>query len=280
MHSQLLVLALSVALAFSAVVPKEAVKIIAKTQWNKAIESLKPELISMAEANGNFGYAIDTIASVSQANFNCIKSYGYNLAFLRIYGPDYNGQGDATGANNIYYATNAGLAYEVFVTPSTSGQKSGYTQFTEALSYAKTQGLKLNRVWLQVTSPINWGGNSYTNVGFINNFISAASSNGIQVGIYTNWYDWSQITGSASSISPAPYALWYWSVNGVGKNGETATNAQDFVPFGPFNSAYIKQFGVGENFCSTNVNVNIYPSSTNMKPNTVDASMRNVAPAA
>jgi len=278
MRFQFLILAITVTLAFSAVVPKEVAKVVASSRWQKVIEALKKrsEPVSLATVGENgFAYAIDTVSAVTQASFNCIYNSGYKLAFLRIYGPNNNGQGDATGVNNIYYATNAGLSYEAVVTPSTTNVKSASNQFTEAYNYANSQGLKLNRVWLQVTSPINWGGNTYTNVQFINNFINSASSYGINVGIYTNWYDWQQITGSSSSISKF-YALWYWSANGVGKNGETATNANDFVQFGQFNSAMIKQYGIGESVCSSNVNVNIYASSQSLKPNTVDASMRKV----
>jgi hypothetical protein len=277
MRSQLIVLALTFAVAYSAVLPKEVVNVAANAKWANAIGVLEkasgPVSLATVGENG-FSYAVDTVAAITQANFNCIYSYGYKLAFLRLYGPNNNGQGDATGINNIYYATNAGLSYEVFVTPSTTNVKSASTQFTEAYNYANSQGLKLSRVWLQVTSPINWGGNTYTNTQFINSFISTASSYGLSVGIYSNWYDWQQITGSATTISPTPYALWYWSANGVGKNGETATNVNDFVKFGPFSSAMVKQYGIAETLCSNTLNLNIFASSTNLKPNTVDASMR------
>lgn len=43
-------------------------------------------------------------------------------------------------------------------------------------------------------------------------FISTATANGKKVGIYTNWYDWSQITGSTAAVSNS-YSLWYWQVN-------------------------------------------------------------------
>lgn len=160
-----LILALCAAVAFSAVLPKETAKLLVKDKWNKIMEKeAKPEM--PGKANG-YAYAVDVIASGSQSTFNCIYNYGYNLAFLRIYTPIGNGGVDSTGVQNVYYATNAGLNYEVFVTPATNNVKSGGTQFQEgkrwlsfrancqitAYNYAKQQGLRLNRIWLQVTSP-------------------------------------------------------------------------------------------------------------------------------
>jgi hypothetical protein len=125
----LLILALCAGVALSAAVPKESVKALANEKWNKVVkEAAKPEM--PGKANG-FSYAVDIIASGSQSIFNCIYNYGYNLAFLRIYAPTGNGAVDTTGVQNVYYATNAGLNYEVFVTPSTTNVKSGGTQFTE-----------------------------------------------------------------------------------------------------------------------------------------------------
>jgi hypothetical protein len=174
--------------------------------------------------------------------------------------------------NNAYYAMNAGLAYEVFVTPSTTGSKTGSTQFMEAYNYANSQGLKLNRVWLQVTSPINWGSATYTNVNLISSFINTANNYGIQVGVYTNWYDWAQITGNSVAVNP--YALWYWNANGVGSQAESKRDASDFYSFGPFRSATIKQYGISEYLCATTFNANLYSASSNLVPNSVDLSVR------
>jgi len=277
----LLLLALCAAVALSAAVPKSDVeaqltnklKVLVDEKWNKAVgKAERPEM--PGKANG-FAYAVDVIASGTQSAFNCIYNFGYNLAFLRIYGPTGNGAVDTTGVQNVYYATNAGLAYEVFVTPATNNAKSGGTQFTEAYNYATQQGLRLNRIWLQVTSPINWSTSTTQNVNLINSFISTASSYGISVGIYTNWYDWLQITGNSNSVRGF-YGLWYWHAQGLGKAGETAASTTDFVPFGPFSSGIVKQCGVGENVCQLNLNLNIYSTSAaqEFKANTVDISAR------
>ncbi|KAI6184533.1 hypothetical protein M3Y97_00606700 [Aphelenchoides bicaudatus] len=274
MRSTILLLALCAAVAFAAVVPsKEDVKARVQQRLEKLKQKKEVLAPSLAGKSNGFAYAVDLISSGSQSTFNCLYNSGNNLVFLRIYNANNNGGVDTTGVNNVYYAVNAGLGYEVFFTPATNNVKSGGSQFTEGYNYAIGQGLRLNRVWLQVTSPVNWGTSTSQNINLIKSFISTASSYGINVGIYTNWYDWQQITGGTSSISNI-YALWYWNANGVGSSGETAQNANDFVPFGPFSSAMIKQYGIGESQCSVSVNKNIYATSTALTANSVDKSSR------
>ncbi|KAI6226250.1 hypothetical protein M3Y99_01314500 [Aphelenchoides fujianensis] len=76
--------------------------------------------------------------------------------------------------------------------------------------------------------------------------------------VYTNWYDWDQITASSTSIW-SKTQLWYWNANGYGLRAESAQDFTDFFPFGNFRSAQIKQYGIGETLCSTYLNRSVYP---------------------
>ncbi|KAI6179232.1 hypothetical protein M3Y98_00588200 [Aphelenchoides besseyi] len=249
MHSLIVLVCLVNALIVSAAVVETKPKV-------QIAQNVTNQKLSAAVVPNAFSYGVDVVSSVSQTTFQCLSRQGYSLAFLRIYSPSNGGQADSTGINNIYAANAAKLLYEVFVTPSPTSSKTGATQFSEAYNYATSQGLQLNRVWLQVTSPISWYQTQSYNTQFIQSFISSANNYGIQTGIYTNWYDWQQITGSTVSVSP-PY-LWYWNANGVGASAESSRDASDFYSFGPFRSANVKQFGLSETVCSTYVNVNLF----------------------
>ncbi|KAK6055515.1 hypothetical protein COOONC_06979 [Cooperia oncophora] len=50
----------------------------------------------------------------------------------------------------------------------------------------------------QVTSPNNWLKSTRTNINFLADILCRASQYGLTVGIYTNFYDWSQITDGAT----------------------------------------------------------------------------------
>ncbi|KAI6218201.1 hypothetical protein M3Y99_00841200 [Aphelenchoides fujianensis] len=229
-----------------------------------------PQLIA---GNGN-SLGFDGVSSISQSTFSCFASKGYSLYFARIYGPASGGQGDSTGVSNVFNANKAGLAYEAYVTPALGNSVGGGTQFSAAYSFANSQGLNLNRLWLQVTRPDLWGSNVYQNVNFIQSFINAAAASGVSVGIYTNWYDWSLITGSSTAVNPA--GLWYWNANGIGTQAETVRDASDFFPFGPFRTANVKQFGIQETVCGTTVNVDLFGTGS-FSANSLDMSVRSSA---
>lgn len=74
-----------------------------------------------------------------------------------------------------------------------------------------------------------------------------------QVGIYTNVYDWNQITGGWTGAG-SDVMLWYWNVQGSGPSGETAANFNDFRSFGNWRAANVKQFAQVEGVCNVTVN--------------------------
>ncbi|KAI6233961.1 hypothetical protein M3Y99_00849400 [Aphelenchoides fujianensis] len=184
--------------------------------------------------------AVDVVGSVSYNTFTCLSN------------------GDSAGIQNAINAYNLGMAIEVFMQPSPSSSKTGGQQFNEAYTYAVDNGLQLNRVWLLVHSPVNWGSSAYSNVNFIQSVSAAADKQEIQLGIYTNWYDWDQITASSTSVW-SKTQLWFVNANGYGTRAESAQDFTDFFPFGNFRSAQIKQYGIGETLCSTYLNRSIYP---------------------
>lgn len=82
----------------------------------------------------------------------------------------------------------------------------------------------------------------------------------MKVGIYTNWYDWQQITGNSAAVSAAD--LWYWNVLGADTRGETQRDFGDFRSFSNFKSVPLaKQYGIGESVCGVVVNQDVFPAS-------------------
>lgn len=142
-QSVILLLATCASVTLSAVISRDKVEADANVM-------LKSDASLAAQGNG-FSNAFDFVGAGTQTTFTCLHNSNFNLAMLRIYN---SGQGDPYGAQNVFYANNAGLLYEVFVTPLTNGGKTGASQFTEAYNFANSQGLRLNRMWLQVTNPI------------------------------------------------------------------------------------------------------------------------------
>lgn len=83
----------------------------------------------------------------------------------------------------------------------------------------------------------------------------------MNIGIYTNWYDWQQITGNANSIIAGD--LWYWNTLGIGSQAESARDFSDFRTFGPFRQyPQAKQYGIWESPCGIGANQNVFPASS------------------
>ncbi|KAK6757970.1 hypothetical protein RB195_015659 [Necator americanus] len=236
---------------------------------NQAMQSLivLPTLLAVAlgkavgpenivTATSGYAYAVDLAVPVPLSAFNCMKNYGYSTVFVRGYDPAGVGRFDTNAVNNIRNANKAGLGSEVFMKPQPRSVKKGSQQFMEMYDGLRQGAIKVKTVWVQVTSPIEWSPDTKANINFLNDLLSTAKSYGIAIGLYTNVYDWTQITNGASASEGT--MLWYWNVNGNGPNGETPANFHDFRPFAKFTNPTVKQFAQVETVCGVTVNRDVY----------------------
>ncbi|TKR68558.1 hypothetical protein L596_024522 [Steinernema carpocapsae] len=211
----------------------------------------------------SFKYAVDLSGPTSPGIMDCLYKNAYHTAFVRIYKPDGNGQVDQEAIKSIRNANSVRMGVEIYHTPAIQSNKPGAEQFTDVYNVLKNAGIFMRSIWLQVTSPNTWGSNQAYNIHFVSSFISEAHKHNVTVGIYTNWYDWSQITGSWSGWTAAQQIqLWYWNTNGLGPQAESSADFGDFRPFGGWNQATIKQFGLQSTSCGVNFNRNTYTSAT------------------
>ncbi|VDK49620.1 unnamed protein product [Cylicostephanus goldi] len=240
----------------------------------------------VVSATVNYAYAVDIDKAMTASTFNCFKKSGYNAVFIRAYNPQGSGLFDANAPNNIRSAYSAGLGTEVFMTPQPKSAKTGAAQFKEMIDGLKKANINVRTVWVQVTSPVNWGADSKTNIAFLNDIAKTAivrissshleltacqcradanadsidrlyCSSGITIGYYTSVYDWNQITKN-TPVTGTNIPLWYWNVNGGGPSGETPANFNDFRAFGGFTQAMVKQFGQQESICGVVANRDVY----------------------
>ncbi|KIH56916.1 hypothetical protein ANCDUO_12901 [Ancylostoma duodenale] len=128
-------------------------------------------------APSGYVYALDLAVPVSFSAFSCMKTSGYSTVFVRGYDPTGNGRFDTNSVNNIRNANKAGLGSEVYMTPQPHSNKNGATQFRELYEGLRNGKIQVRTVWLQVTSPVNWGPNSQANINFLNDIVSMAKAN-------------------------------------------------------------------------------------------------------
>nr|CDJ84784.1 Protein LYS-2 [Haemonchus contortus] len=210
----------------------------------------------------SFAYALDLSSPVTVTGFSCMRASLYSVVFIRGYSPAGSGTVDPYACANIQNANKAGLGTEVFMTPQPNSAKTGAQQFDEMYNNLRNSNINVRAVWIQVTSPINWSLVTINNVNFLNSILSRARQYGITVGIYTNYYDWSQITNGAMVSN---VMLWYWNVYGGGPQNETPADFSDFRQFGGWTVPSVKQFAQVESVCGVTVNRNVYTTSSAAK---------------
>uniref|UniRef100_A0A0N5BT80 Lysozyme n=1 Tax=Strongyloides papillosus TaxID=174720 RepID=A0A0N5BT80_STREA len=209
--------------------------------------------ISFVSTNADYAYAADVEGLLNPSQFNCFKSKGYSAVFTQIYATVNGGSVNKYGSQNVIYAHKAGLATEVYIDPSPQSIKPSYTQFDEAYYQLTNANISVRSIWLKVTKPLLWNQNVFYNINFIKDIITRAQSYNVNLGIYTNWYDWDQITGSTTIFQQYSLPLWYWNTRGFGSNAETSYDFDDFVNFGGWFSQNpkAKEYGLIEWSCST-----------------------------
>jgi len=208
----------------------------------------------------SYNFAVDVSVAVSSYQFGRLKSSGYNTAFVRVYSPSGNGQVDGNARTNLQNAYSQGVGTEVYVQPAPNGFKSASSQFTDTYNALQGYGITIKAIWLKVSDPITWNSNQQTNINFINNFIQTAQRYGVTPGIFTNWYDWKQITSGVSNFSNV--RLWYWNTLGEGAYAESYYDFTDFRAFGGWNSPIVKSYGLAEYKNGVLVNLISYPAGS------------------
>ncbi|CAI2354439.1 unnamed protein product [Caenorhabditis sp. 36 PRJEB53466] len=227
---------------------------ISEIGYEKIEAKPAPEVVNN---DASYAYAVDFSVPTTLSQMNCLKTAKYSAIFVRGLAPTGSGVFDTNSITTIRNAYSAGLGIEVYMTPQPLSTYQGYQQFDLLYNGLTQNGITIRSVWIQVTSPANWQSSTTSNVNFINSIVSRAKQYGLTVGIYTNQYDWSQITNSWATLS-SDVLLWYWHVLGSGVTGETPATFDDFRAFGSFRAASVKQFAQVESLCSLTVNRDVY----------------------
>lgn len=227
--------------------------LITVTALNAEIDHQSNDASKIIYAN-----AVDISTLMTQAAFTCYKSNNVQAAFIRVYMP--TGAVDTNGPTNIQRATSANLGIEIYMQPQASSSRQCGQQLDDALNYLSASSVTVRSIWLQVTQPINWPNSPSANQNFIISCIQRAAQRNIGIGVFTNSYDWGQITSGWASWSQynPNLKLWYWANNGNGPSGQTVANFNDFANFAGFTTPLVKQYAVGMSLCSTTVNYDVY----------------------
>ncbi|KIH59479.1 hypothetical protein ANCDUO_10281, partial [Ancylostoma duodenale] len=166
-------------------------------------------------------YAADLSAPLPTSTFKATKiimTWHKAVCLFRAYSHAGQGQLDPVVCNNIKNAYAAGLNTEAYMTPQPKSSKTGAQQFDEMYGGLRNCDISVQSIWVQVTYPVNWHASTTKNVDFLVSILDRAQQYGIVVGVYTNIYEWNEITGGAITNN---IPLWYWNVYGPGTYNES-----------------------------------------------------------
>lgn len=196
------------------------------------------------------GVDVSTLQSV--ATWQCIKNAGYQFAIPRAYKSF--GAMDANGPANVKNARAAGIPYvDIYMFPCRG--KSATAQVNELINGMGNSNY--GQIWLDVetnpSSGCSW--NSFSkasNCQFVTELVNAVKAKGKKPGIYSNYYMWESIMGSAKACpGVANVPLWY-------AHYDNLAAFSDFKPFGGWTKPNMKQYKGDTVACGAGVDLNFY----------------------
>jgi len=193
---------------------------------------------------------IDVSSAVSQSDFSCMLNDGYQFAVVRAWKSSCSV--DANAANTIINALNAGFQHvDIYIFPSYSCSMSATAQVNAALDNLSSNGAKFGMAWIDIETG---GGNSSPDaaMAWLNEALAAVVARGVNPGVYSSTYEWSQVMGSQNG--PTQYPIWYAHYD----NSASFNDWNNGIAFGGWSSPAIKQYRGDVRVCGAGVDVNFY----------------------
>ena len=207
---------------------------------------MKACLVALLLVGAFADYGVDISAGVDSGSFGCMVSNGYTFTIVRGY-CSYGGV-DPNAVSNIQSAYAGGMSHvDAYLFPCFScGNPAGQVDaLVDAIS-----GTGYGMVWLDI-EVYQWGDVS-DNINFIQGLMDELSNQGVNYGIYTNYYNWQSITNLWTGPADSGVQLWWAYYDGE-------ANFNDYSGFADWSGPNIKQFAGDVNVCGVDVDQNWYP---------------------
>ncbi len=133
--------------------------------------------------------------------------------------------------------------------------KTASSQVNDLVS--RMAGQNYGKIWLDIetnpSSGCSWTqASSVSNCQYVTDLVNAVRSLGKTPGIYSSYYMWETIMGSANSCSGlGDVSLWYAHYDGN-------PSFSDFKQFGGWTKPTIKQYIGDSNVCGANVDISFF----------------------
>ncbi|CAI5451083.1 unnamed protein product [Caenorhabditis angaria] len=213
------------------------------------------------------GDSLDINRMADSGNLLKMRNDGYKTIYIRAFDTYGLTSFDKSMAQTIHDAYKNNFQVELYMAPNSYSYKSGANQVQSFYDGLIDNQIPIDSLWVSVNHTAVWSVNTTANIALVDSVLHKARQLGFKkIGIFTNSDEWQNITGNWKDAG-SDILLWYWSHTGQGKDGESAKSFDDFVPFGSWTQAEVKQYGVNELMYNTIVNRDIYNGSTSQRRN-------------
>ena len=211
-----------------------------------------------SQVNGvDFGGSV-----ISTTDFQCLKQSGYDFIIARAWHS--YGAFDTDSITNLQNAQSAGYtssATEVYMFPCASSATSAKEQMQSMIDSLSNGGVEYGAIWLDIEenpdSDCSWTNNDIdTNCDIIIALGNTTAENGINIGVYSSYYEWGNVfSGDYTACSqPAKYGWKVWYAD-----YDDEQNFDDFKAFGGWTSPIAKQYEGDASVCGVDVDLNWIP---------------------
>ncbi|CAI5451082.1 unnamed protein product [Caenorhabditis angaria] len=202
--------------------------------------------------------SIDLHHPTDYENLLNIRDARYTTIYIRAFDTYGLTSFDKSMAQTIQDAYSNHFHVELYMAPNPYTYVSGADQVQNLYNGLIDNQIPIDRLWVAVNYTEAWPVNKTANVALVDSVLHKARQLGFKkIGIFSNSVDWNNITGNWKGAG-SDIILWYTSHPGNGRSGESPRSFDDFVPFGNWTQAEVKQYGVIETVYSTIVNRDIF----------------------
>ncbi|MDP2434536.1 MAG: GH25 family lysozyme [archaeon] len=153
----------------------------------KIVASLLVLATLFAAASAYSGVDISQLTSTG--SFQCLVSNGYHFTVVRAY--QSNGVPDPNCPASVANAWAGGMSYvDVYFFPCPTCSASAGSQIDQAVQALRNSNVKFGQFWLDIEGTQYWTGSQSANQAFFQGLVSAAHSNGLNLGVYTSASQW------------------------------------------------------------------------------------------
>jgi len=190
--------------------------------------------------------------SMASSDWSCLHKEGFSFAIIQAWDGGYKLNSKlATCINDALKAGFSHVDVYVFMCPNCNGNSPTGTiqSVVDAL-----KGVKYGELWFDIEQCSGcWSTNLGSNCNWIGQAVKEAESLKVNIGFYSNHYEWGVTVGSGCT-SFSKYPIWY-------ADYDDQQNFNDWEAFGGWTKPEMKQYEGGIIKCNLNIDLDWYPSS-------------------